>query len=287
MTNSVKDYRSSIQDYAQKLIKELQAGGTDGFKDFLKFSAKFHKYSANNKMLIKLQMPNATKVASFRKWNELGRSVKKGEKAIRILAPIFKKSQRPNSQGQMEEKIDGVWFKTVPVFDISQTEGEAVPTWNIRSELGDDDQGLYTLLKEKIMARGIQVKEEALNGPLGVSYGGLIKIDTTVQDKSSQFLTLVHEQAHEILHRGSESKDLSRNDKECQAEATAYIVASHFGLESSVSAEYLICWGNSEKEFLKNLSAVIKASEEILEMLTNQETVSSKTNNEVCVIQAA
>lgn len=267
---NVSQFRNSIENYSKNLIKDLQTGGTEEFKNFLKFSSNFHKYSLNNRILIQLQMPNATKVASFLKWKELGRNVKKGEKSIRILAPIMKKTQVMNNDGKMEDKISGIWFKTVPVFDISQTEGEAVPEWNIRPSLeNDDDKGLYALLTKKAESRNIIVSEKELNGPLGVSYGGRVEIDSR-QNQVSKFLTLIHEIAHEILHKGSESKNLSRNDKECQAEATAYIVASHFGLENIVSAEYLICWGNSEKEFNKNLSEIFRASEEILEMLSEQ-----------------
>lgn len=287
MENNVSQFRNSIQEYSNKLAQELQAGGTQSFKEFLQFAKNFHKYSANNRILIQIQKPGATQVASFLKWKELGRFVKKGEKAIKILAPIFRKSNEKNAQGENVEKIDGVWFKTVPVFDISQTEGSEVPNWNIRPQLGSDDQGLYSLLKKQLENRGITVSEEKLNGPLGISYGGMIKIDNTNQDQVSMFLTLIHEAAHEILHKGSESRLLSKNDKECQAEATAYIVACHFGLESVVSAEYMIHWGNYEKEFLKNLSAVVKASEEILEMLpVNKEEKEQQTINENVTIAA-
>lgn len=275
---NVSQFRTSIENYSKNLIKELQSGGTEEFKKFLKFSSNFYKYSLNNRILIQLQMPNSTKVASFLKWKELGRNVKKGEKAIRILAPIMKKTQELSNDGKMEEKISGIWFKTVPVFDISQTEGEDVPTWQIRPSLeNDDDKGLYALLKKKAEDQNIIVSEKELNGPMGVSYGGRVDIETK-QGQVSKFLTLIHEIAHEILHKGSESKMLSKNDKECQAESTAYIVASHFGLENVVSAEYLIHWGNSEKEFSKNLSSTIKASEEILEMLTENEKVNETIN---------
>src|SRR3972149_9253662 len=67
-------------------IKQVQSG--DEFKRVLSVMAKFHNYSFSNSMLIFIQYPQATRIAGFRTWNKLGRQVKKGEKAIWILAPM-------------------------------------------------------------------------------------------------------------------------------------------------------------------------------------------------------
>src|SRR5215212_5161205 len=91
------------------------------FKRYLAFAARFHRYSANNSLLILLQRPNATRVAGYKRWQELGRQVKRGEEGIRILAPIFCTVEDEES-GEKARMLCS--FKVVKVFDVSQT----VPT---------------------------------------------------------------------------------------------------------------------------------------------------------------
>jgi len=65
----------------------LQQGHSETLTSYLKAIGRFHRYSLYNVMLIALQKPNASYVAGFRTWNDLGRFVRKGEKGILILAP--------------------------------------------------------------------------------------------------------------------------------------------------------------------------------------------------------
>src|SRR5690554_1322316 len=94
------------------------------WKEALAFRKNFHQYSMTNVLLIWAQKPDATQVAGYRKWQELGRQVRKGEKSLAVLAPIIvkdKDSDDPNAR-----KLVG--FKTARVFDISQTDGDDIPT---------------------------------------------------------------------------------------------------------------------------------------------------------------
>src|SRR5947209_15248231 len=63
----------------------------EAFADYLRTMARFHAYSAGNIALIKFQAPFASRVAGYHRWQELGRQVKKGEKAIKILVPHKRK----------------------------------------------------------------------------------------------------------------------------------------------------------------------------------------------------
>ena len=116
-------------------MNELKARLENGIKavfssenwvNYLKFSASFHKYSTNNRILIFLQRPDATQVASFASWKKLGRHVKKDEKGIQILVPIPHKRKVEDEEGN-ELEVNYLSYKPGYVFDQSQTEGEPLP----------------------------------------------------------------------------------------------------------------------------------------------------------------
>ena len=80
----------------------------------------FHSYSFNNTILAWIQRPDFTLLAGYKSWIGRGRQVKAGQKSIRILAPMVKKIKEDNGDESMI--IRG--FRTVSVFDVSQTEGD-------------------------------------------------------------------------------------------------------------------------------------------------------------------
>src|SRR5215217_4865360 len=89
------------------------------FKRYLAFAARFHRYSANNSLLVLLQRPNAIKIAGYKRWQELGRQVRRGEEGIRILAPIFRTVEDEKSSEKARILCS---FKVVKVFDVCQTD---------------------------------------------------------------------------------------------------------------------------------------------------------------------
>ena len=270
MNNSKQKIETDkINQIAEKLAEQLQKGYSEDFKNYLKVASQFHRYSYNNQMLIFSQMPKATRVAGLRTWNKLGRRVKKGEKSIKIFGRPSVKRVVQKEDGSEEEIRFGA-CPILSVFDISQTEGEDIP--NSMQSLGDEGRELYLLLKEKMQASGIEVTEKALfQGVQGVSYGGKVEILDSL-DWTNKFLVLIHEFAHEIMHKGSENRLLPRGIKECQAEATAYIVAASFGIESNISSDYLINWGNTSETLKSNLTEVVKASQIIINCLSSADS---------------
>lgn len=252
-----------INNYIEQLIQELKSGGSEKFKEFLKFSSNFRKYSTRNMALIKMQLPTATQIGSYALWQSLGR--KPFTKSLKIYGYCKRKYKTVDKQTQEEIEKEYATYPIVSVFDISQTKGADVPTWSIKPE-GDDDKGLYDLLKKEIeKTTDIKVTEEKLNGPVGTAQKGLIKI-CTEQGQVSKFVSLIHELAHIKLGHVDSKCKLTKKEKECQAEASAYIVCCHFGIESIASVEYLLHWGNNEKHFEENLDAVLNVSQEILKM---------------------
>ena len=184
--------RSITEQALSDLAQQLEQGHSETLVTFLDTLAKFHRYSFNNVMLIAMQRPDATHVAGFNAWNKLGRHVHKGEKGITILAPI---TYRKDDEDEQDE-IRG--FKAVTVFDVSQTDGKPLPEF---SSIDGNPAAYLTHLKAMITGRSIKLRYEFIPGGAdGVSSGGTITIRPN-QTPASEFSVLVHEFAHEMLHR--------------------------------------------------------------------------------------
>ena len=161
-------------ELADKCLKELAAsleqGQTDVLEKYLSTLARFHHYSFGNMMMIVAQFPEASKVAGFHTWRKLGRSVKKGESGIAILAPMIgRKKDEGESLSRTEfseSKSKSVFgFRAVHVFDISQTEGEELPKLSEISGSATDNlmhlQNLYDTLNIKLETRPMPVGTRA------------------------------------------------------------------------------------------------------------------------------
>ena len=116
----------------KSLIEQLEAGHSDALTAYLDAMSRFHNYSFGNILEIARQRPTATRVAGLYAWNQLGRKVKKGEKGIRILAPIVgikrKKDEEANKDITKQNTRVLVGFRNAYVFDLEQTEGAELPT---------------------------------------------------------------------------------------------------------------------------------------------------------------
>ena len=104
-------------------LRQLEAGidailESDGYQRYLAAMGRFHRYSYGNILLILAQQPGATRVAGYRRWQALGRQVRRGERGITIITPRFSQEKDPDS-GEKREVLAG--FGTGTVFDIAQT----------------------------------------------------------------------------------------------------------------------------------------------------------------------
>ena len=240
------------------------------FKQYLDVMSRFWKYSYHNQLLICCKMPSATRVAGFRTWLSLNRQVTKGSKAIKILAPYKKKVTDTDPVTNEEKEKRVTLFIPVNVFDISQTEGEALPDIDI-SVTGDNYKNFLDNLVGLCKDKGIDVKFENLgiNGLYGFSKGGEIAV-TNTESINTQVNTLIHEIAHELLHKRENT--FSKQEKEIQAEGTAYVVTKHFGMENK-SFNYLALYDADYKKIMENLKSVAVASKEIIEFLEKEISV--------------
>lgn len=255
----------SIQMKIEQLTKAVEEQrGSREFTRLLDLQARFHRYSWGNCWLIAEQRPDATMVAGFTQWKRMSRKVKAGEKAIRILAPCPVRRENPKT-GDEEERV---FFKSACVFDVTQTEGKELPEFEVPDVQSAADDLLHRL--EQVAAkRGIQLSYADLgNGHYGVSKGGRVEI-ASGYSTGQQAKTLCHELAHEDMHHVKDGRidaEVSRDAREMEAEAVAYVVCRHFGLDVELrSSRYIATWGGDAKALGASLSRISKAARDLIE----------------------
>jgi hypothetical protein len=251
------------------LIEQLEAGHSDALTHYLTAMSRFHNYSFGNVLEIARQMPTATRVAGFWAWKNLGRSVTAGQKGIRILAPIV--GVRRKKQEEAEKDITKqnervlVGFRNAYVFDVSQTEGVDLPTLHeVSGDPGDNVDRLAAFLK----SRGIQlVYNKNIAPALGMSYGGRIAI-LPGQTKGEEFSTLIHETAHELLHKAERRTATTKTVRETEAEAVAFVVGKAVGLVTgNASADYIQLYHGNASLLAESLEVIQQTASVILAAL--------------------
>lgn len=246
-------------------IKQLEAEiktvkSTDEFQRYMNFIAQFHQYSFHNQMLIAIQNPNASLVKGFVGWKKMGRYPKAGT-AIRILAPMSYKKEVEKSTGVVEE-ISSMYFKFVCVFDIKDTDGDPLPEYSIETKEESDFLGnLSQLCKDYNVKLSFQYTGSAY----GVSKLGAIDVRDNIAEADKVHVTL-HEIFHEKLHGMTERMELSKQQKEFEAECCTYIVCTHFNLPQT-AAKYLATYG--DYNLLNSLERISEVSKEVIARLEN------------------
>ena len=273
---------------------------SEQFKSFLDTMSKFHNYSLNNIHLLKMQNPNVSRVASFNKWKtDFDRTVKKGSKALKIWVPYQVKTSIPVHQkeldfapaeNEMERKeITVTRFKLGNVFDVSQTEGKELPK-AINELTGDvkDYEDLYRAAKAVSMDNQVpisfeEIKRESTNGYYSPDENRIV-ISKGLKGQEQILKTIFHEMAHADLHRGTSAQygDDQYRKQELQAESVAYVVANHFGFDtSSYSFGYLAIWAkdkNGFEDMVEQLQVVQKEAKSLIDRMDAKlELVKNKT----------
>jgi len=251
----------------QALIEQLEQGHSEALTAYLTAMGKFHNYSFGNILEIARQKPDATRVAGFYAWKQLGRKVKKGEHGIRILAPVIgirrKKDEEAEKDVRTQNQAVLVGFRAAYVFDVSQTEGEDIPEF---SERVSGSAGEYRdRLVNFVIAQGIALEfKETIAPALGMSYGGKIAL-VPGQSSAEEFSTLVHELAHEMLHKSERRTDTTKTVRETETEAVAFVVGKTIGLETGrTSADYIHLYNGNAALLTESLEVIQKTSAAIL-----------------------
>lgn len=267
---SAKEKQAEIKKLFELLDKEVNKPVNGKvWLEYLDTNAEFYNYSLRNQQLIKAQCSSATRVASFMAWKALGREVCAGEKAIRILAPTprkywkdkegnnynFNDTERPEDC----ELIDFMAYKTVPVFDVSQTRESSLINENTQLKVDKrkqelkqangikwitiDNDNVYQLLVKFVTDKGIKYQERLmLDTTCGYTDGHKIVINEATPNAHKAH-TILHEYAHYLLKHdyGKQGRDVP----ELEAESVAYVVGKIVGLDTAdYSFGYLENWQN-------------------------------------------
>ena len=276
-----------ITDRLETGIQELFE--SERYKAYLTTMSKFHSYSFNNTLLIAMQ--GGQLVAGYNKWrDDFHRNVRKGEKAIKILAPApfkaKKEVQKLDAQGRPVMGKDGKpvtevkeiqvpAFKIVSVFDVSQTEGEPLPSIGVEELTGSVERyGEFFKALEQTSPVPIGF-EDIPGGSHG--YYHLTEKRIAIQEGMSELQTLktaIHEIAHSKLHAiDPEAPAIEQADRpdsrtrEVQAESVAYAVCQHYGLDTSdYSFGYVAGWssGKDLKELKASLETIRATAHELI-----------------------
>jgi antirestriction protein ArdC len=250
--------RASEREQMREAVEALRS--SEGWQRWLRVRRHFHTYSFHNQLMIAMQCPEATRVAGFRKWLEIGYVVGKGEKAIRIWAPCppSKKAVKAwREAGSNPDEEPRTFFRLVPVFDASQIAplpefpGEPVPLEPPHEPIAGD--GLADRLPALVEFADSLELEIAVEEIPGAASGyhepatGQIVIEEVGPDFSAnaQVSVLVHELAHALVRidRREDDPKLGYAAEEVVVESVAYSVCAVLGLDSSGSSvPYVAGW---------------------------------------------
>jgi hypothetical protein len=260
-----------IKQAVDYLIQQLEAGHSETLANYLGAMARFHNYSFGNILQIARQRPTATRVAGFGTWKELGRFVKRGQKGIQILAPVVGYRRRKDDTEQETESDSKpqrvlIGFRAVYVWDYEQTDGADLPELN--HTISGDVGGNHDRLTAFLAAQNIALEfNERIAPALGVSYGGKIAL-LPGQSKAEEFTTLVHETAHELLHKAERRTFTTGTVRETEAEAVAFIVGQAVGLEmGTASSDYIQLYKGNAALLAESLEVIQRTASTILRAL--------------------
>lgn len=254
-----------------KFMQDLESGVKEVFEsgryqEYLDFCSKFHNYSYGNIVLIMLQNPSASQVASFTTWNKLGFKIKRGSKALKILCPV-KYNTIVEEDGEEVVK-NHLYFKLGSVFDISQVEGDKP---SLVSDLKGSSEEIKSLINYALNNTEVAITIDSnLNDGSANGYYDVLMNDIHIKESLDDFhklKTIIHELAHSMLHSDLDN-GLDRRTKEVQAESVAYIVCRGLGLNTDdYSFGYVASWsrGKELKELKDSLNVINKTSQKILD----------------------
>jgi N-terminal domain of anti-restriction factor ArdC len=236
---------------------------SEGFTSYLQTLARFHSYSFGNVLLIRAQRPDATRVAGYRKWLELGRQVRKGEQGIKILVPFKRKAVVAEEDGE-DVVVKG--FGVGTVFDVSQTDGDPLPDPPAVERIGGaSDRGmrLFVDLLDYLELQDVPVARENTKPANGYFDPKRRHVALDVDlDGDQAAKTLTHEACHVVAGHtlGMDSRDV-----ETVAESAAFVVLNHYGIDSSgYTFPYVAGWARDRTILKRNLGAVQQAAHRII-----------------------
>ncbi len=248
----------------EQAVGEIQDSET--FRRYLDVQSRFHRYSWGNALAILAQRPDATQVAGYRAWQRLNRFVKRGERAIQIIVPLHKKVVDDDGM----ERVFLTGFGTGNVFDVSQTDGEPLPQVEVPILYGEEGVELFWQLTALAHREGIHVEPvEQLDRP--TSMGDYDPARREIRLRQASGRQMVKTLAHELAHHFA-GHTRSDPESETAAEAIAYVVCSHFGLDTGErSFPYIATWAKDKKVLQAALGTIQRVGATIIDGIEQRE----------------
>lgn len=268
------------------LTQAIQSGRNEALFTYLQTMAKFPTYSARNVLLIAAQRPTATHLEGVRSWNELGRSVRPGEKGIRIFAPTV--GIKPESQAQdtdknsrkrkkQEPETQLLGFRGVWVFDISQTGGEALPDSRQPVDVAEKLDKLTAFAQ----AHGMTIEYvEWIGAKKGNSYRGTIRLLPNMPPVDG-FPVLLREVASQLLYTIKRRTFVTRALHEQETKAAAFVVCEALGLDSKSAFSGCQLYYGDSRLLAESLAVVHRTAAVILGAISPEIAAPANSNQGV------
>jgi len=285
--------KKTVNKTIEKIHNKVKSfANSEDYMNYLKFIKKFHYRSFNNQVLIMMYKPTSKYVMGYKQWIDKFNRIpvaciecraiavkdcncKERVAPVRIpqLAPI--PYEKENSKGELEEKI---WFKDVFVFDLEDTEPlpdlpikeihELIKEVNIPIDFEKLEPVLRRIIeKNKFTLRYKSLYQQGLGGWTDfLTKEIVVKEQTSDSDKIH---TLLHEIGHMFAHDRETLGDMlaPRQQRECEAESIAFVVADYLGMDTSCySVGYITSWIQGEENILTDsFKMIAKTSNRIID----------------------
>lgn len=279
----------------QTAVEQIAASGR--VRQWLEALASngLRRWSANNRLLALLQLQEKAvregrpelvedvHLMGFRQWDTVhGRTVRRGEKAVWILAPMTRRVEEDDAGGQPAKRVVVTGFRAVPVFHIAQTDGPDLPTAPLTPPTGTPAAGVLSGLQERVGRAGYRYREIEIPGCQPATGGGTLGYtDPTAREvvvdqrlsPAQKVSTIAHELGH--IHAGHVDAapgeyQAHRGQMETEAEAAAYLTCRHLGFSrgdaEAFSPGYIAGWmAQRGASFAAAIDKAVKASSSILD----------------------
>jgi N-terminal domain of anti-restriction factor ArdC len=242
---------------------------SDAWRQLLTVASKLPTYSPHNLLLIASQRPDATHVAGYGAWRQLGRQVRTGETGIGILAPVRARvpaAAGPDpdlytGQGQATQTLPPEQpaaravrrFRVVYVFDVAQTDGPLLPEIVPVLLDGATPPGLWDELARQVARSGFFLTRGDCAPANGVTDHTARTVTVAAGLTDAQALkTLAHELAHVRLHGPGSPDGMTRHRVEVEAESVAYLITVSHGMDPTrYTVPYVAGWSGGDLSLLR------------------------------------
>jgi hypothetical protein len=266
-----KERLQNLHDQLTEGVERLAT--SEGWTHYLDMASHLHRYSANNTLLILLQRPDATAVAGYREWQQMGRQVRQGSQAIWILAPNKYKTEIENEEtGEREAAFKLRGFRPAGVFALEDTDGPELPKPALLA--GEAPRaiwdGVVGLLQEHGYSASREEIETRANGDTNPQTKR-VRVDSRLSPFQA-LKTLIHEHHHVALGHVNSVEEYRRHRglQEVEAESATYVAMGALGFDTSAySFDYITGWANGDPKLLMTTAErVLDAAHETIERLT-------------------